>query len=51
MKIFEMTPKMTKSFSDFLRFHAIFVKFSTNFVDTNVENVQQGTNLLCNSLL
>ena len=31
-------------------FYAIFVKFSTDFVDWNVEKSQQGTNLLSSSL-
>ena len=32
------------------RDYAIFVKFSTDFVDWNVEKSQQGTNLLSSSL-
>ena len=35
----------------FQRFNAIFVIFSINIVDWNVENVQQGTNSLSNSIL
>ena len=30
-------------FYSFYRFYAIFVKFSTDFVDLNVENAQHGT--------
>ena len=43
---------MTKNpkFSKFQNFYAIFVKFSTDFVDWNVEKSQQGTNLLSSSL-
>ena len=43
---------MTKNpkFSKFQSFYAIFVKFSTDFVDWNVEKSQQGTNLLSSSL-
>ena len=41
---------MTNKFSKFQSFYAIFVKFSTDFVDWNVEKSQQGTNLLCSSL-
>ena len=43
-----LTPKTTKirKFSDFQRLYAIFVKFSLDFVDQNVENGQRGTNLL-----
>ena len=43
---------MTKNpkFSNFQSFYAIFVKFSTDFVDWNVEKSQQGTNLLSSSL-
>ena len=36
--------------SNFQSFNAIFVKFSTDFVDWNVEKSQQGTNLLSSSL-
>ena len=38
------------SFPIFKVFYAIFVKFSTDFVDWNVEKSQQGTNLLSSSL-
>ena len=43
---------MTKNpkFSNFQSFYAIFVKFSTDFVNWNVEKSQQGTNLLSSSL-
>ena len=43
---------MTKNpkFSKFQSFYAIFVKFSTDFVDWNVGKSQQGTNLLSSSL-
>ena len=43
---------MTKNpkFSKFQSFHAIFVKFSRDFVDWNVEKSQEGTNLLSSSL-
>ena len=43
---------MTKNpkFSNFQSFYAIFVKFSTDFVDWNVEKSQQGTNLLSSGL-
>ena len=48
----ENDPKMTKAakISKFLRFYAIFVKFSIDFVDENVENVQHGTNSLSSRL-
>ena len=40
----------TQNFPIFKVFYAIFVKFSTDFVDWNVEKSQQGTNLLSSSL-
>ena len=48
-----MNPKKTKKekISIFLRFKAVFVKFLIDIVNKNVENVQQGTNSLSNSLL
>ena len=51
-KYIKLKPKMTKNpkFSNFQSFYAIFVKFSTDFVDWNVEKSQQGTNLLSSSL-
>ena len=51
-KYIKFDPKMTKNtkFSKFQCFYAIFVKFSTDFVDWNVEKTQQGTNLLSSSL-
>ena len=51
-KYIKFKPKMTKNpkFSKFQNFYAIFVKFSTDFVDWNVEKSQQGTNLLSSSL-
>ena len=44
---------MTKipRFLNFFRFYAIFVKFSADFVDWNVEKSQEGTSLLSSSLL
>ena len=40
----KLSPKMTKNpkFSIFQSFHAIFVKFSNDFVEWNVENRQPG---------
>ena len=51
-KYIKFKPKMTKNpkFSKFQSFYAIFVKFSTDFVDWNVGKSQQGTNLLSSSL-
>ena len=51
-KYIKFKPKMTKNpkFSKFQNFYAIFVKFSTDFVDWKVEKSQQGTNLLSSSL-
>ena len=45
-------PKMRKfdNIPVFLRFNAIFVNFSIDIVDQNVENDQQGTNTLFNRL-
>ena len=40
----------TQNFPIFKVFYATFVKFSTDFVDWNVEKSQQGTNLLSSSL-
>ena len=42
--------KKTK-FPDFNHFYAIFIKFSINFVDYDVENVQHGTSSLSSRLL
>ena len=41
MKMSQMSPKMTKlpKFSNFQRFYTIFSKFSTDFVNWNVERV------------
>ena len=44
------TDKKPKIFQFSKFFYAIFVKFSTDFVDWNVEKSQQGTNLLSSSL-
>ena len=51
-KYIKLKPKMTKNanFPIFKVFYAFFVKFSTDFVDWNVEKSQQGTNLLSSSL-
>ena len=45
-KYIKFKPKMTKNpkFSKFQSFYAIFVKFSTEFVDWNVENAQRDRN-------
>ena len=50
-KYIKLKPKIKNpKFSNFQSFYAIFVKFSTDFVDWNVEKSQQGTNLLSSSL-
>ena len=43
-KCLKLTPKMTKipKFSNFQSLYAFFVRFLTNFVDSNVLMVQQG---------
>ena len=42
--------KMTKKISNFQSFYPIFVKYSTDFVNWNVEKSQHGTNLLSSRL-
>ena len=42
--------RQIEKLSNFRSFNAIFVKFSTDFVDWNVEKSQQGTSLLSSSL-
>ena len=53
MKSLQMTPKMTKNrtFSDFRNSYSVFVSCSIDFVDYNVEVVQQGKKLLSGRLL
>ena len=46
----ENDKKKTK-FPDFNHFYAIFIKFSIDFVDYDVENVQHGTSSLSSRLL
>ena len=45
LKNLKLTSKMTKipKFSNFQRFYAFISKFSTDFVDLNIEKGQQGT--------
>ena len=47
-KDLKLTPESTKKqkTTQFLKFYAIFVKISTDFVDKIVKNTQNGTNLL-----